>query len=146
MLTITAKDLTAIEAAAATLSAIAARPFAVNVPAVARDNGAALDGIVKRVREFMASPELVGEAREIALRVEDEEDRISLDDDASMSPSDAGTFVSCWIWVPRPEDADDDGSAEESDGQEPARFDPAPGDRAMERARLRASLDKETRR
>ncbi len=63
---------------------------------------AALDAIEK-VRGYDASPELLDEARELALSVEDEEDRISFDDDASTSPSDDGTFVSCWFWVPNPE-------------------------------------------
>lgn len=63
---------------------------------------AALDAIAK-LRGFDASPELLDEAREWALRVEDEEDRISFDDEASTSPSDEGTFVSCWFWVPKPE-------------------------------------------
>jgi hypothetical protein len=55
---------------------------------------------IDRVRGFIASPELLDEAQQLASRIEDEEDRISFDGDASISPSDEGTFVSCWFWVP----------------------------------------------
>lgn len=85
-----------------TVSDLALITDALAAPDDGAKQAAALDAIAK-VRGFDASPELLDEARGLALQVEDEEDRISFDDDASTSPSDEGTFVSCWFWVPKPE-------------------------------------------
>lgn len=88
MLTINGRDLGVIEAALRSCTHASHR--------------AAAEKVITGVREFISTPELLDEARELARHVEDEEDRISFDDEASTSPSDEGTFVSCWFWVPKP--------------------------------------------
>lgn len=87
MLTIDSKDLETLEAAA------------VYAPPGSDERAKAL-AIIAKVRGFIAPEELLDEARQLASAVEDEEDQISFDDEASTSPSDDGTFVQCWFWVP----------------------------------------------
>lgn len=96
MLTINSKDLDVIESALKSCTHASHRTAATQA--------------IARVREFISTPELLDEARELALRIEDEEDRISFDGEASTSPSDEGTFVSCWFWVPNaPADEEESG-------------------------------------
>ena len=78
------------------------------------DKRAAALAVIDDVRKFQASPELLDEARELyasMYRGALEEDDVSFDDAASTSPSDAGTFVSCWFWVPNPADDEDEEEA-----------------------------------
>lgn len=117
MLTIKPADLETVEAAAALLERIAGDVLdMVEIRAEAKETAEALAGVAAFVRQYTAPADLLDEARQVALAVEDEEDRISLDDVASMSPSDGGTFVSAWLWVPGDEDDDSD-LAEAAEGE-----------------------------
>jgi hypothetical protein len=91
VLTITIQDLAKIEEA---------------LNGLVSDSGENAQAVISKIRGFTAPADLLDQARELALQIEDEEDRISFDDEASMSPSDNGTFVSCWFWVPNPPGVD----------------------------------------
>lgn len=79
-LTLTRENLDAIAAGLAPGATIA-------------DVAAAL-AAVATIREYEATPDLIERARS-----EHGTDEVEIDDDASTSPSDEGTWVSAWVWL-----------------------------------------------
>lgn len=66
----------------------------------------ALAEAIKLAKESAATPAEIEAARdEYAIG---SDDNIEIDDDASTSRADAGTWVSAWVWVQAPEKEDND--------------------------------------
>jgi hypothetical protein len=78
-------------------------------------NDPELAQLIHEIDAAKATPELVQAARD-----EYQNEDIEVDDDATTSRTDTGTWVSAWVWVPDDEDDEED----EDDETEPKRLGP----------------------